>query len=254
MGVRSLRNDNGYHTPVYFLALLLAADVSITAGPPFVTDDPEPVGYRHWEIYFASQLSNENKAIFGSAPSVEANYGLLPEVQISAMAQLSVNSVVHDNLDYGPGDLTYGVKYRFLKESVIWPQSSIYPAAVLPTGDSWKGLGVGKAQIFLPLWLQKSFGPWTTYGGGGYQASIEQPSENFWLFGWEGQRDLSNALTLGAELFAVTEQKGYSGTEIGFNVGAIVNLSPLRHILASAGRDIAGLNQCTGYLCYQLTL
>ena len=21
------------------------------AGPPFVTDDPEPVEYRHWEIY-----------------------------------------------------------------------------------------------------------------------------------------------------------------------------------------------------------
>jgi hypothetical protein len=25
------------------------------AGPPYVTDDPEPVEYRHWEVYLASQ-------------------------------------------------------------------------------------------------------------------------------------------------------------------------------------------------------
>jgi hypothetical protein len=24
-------------------------------GPPFVIDDPEPVEFRHWEVYLASQ-------------------------------------------------------------------------------------------------------------------------------------------------------------------------------------------------------
>ncbi|HEV3191748.1 MAG TPA: hypothetical protein VGY54_14660 [Polyangiaceae bacterium] len=26
-----------------------------SAGPPYVTDDPELVEYRHWEMYLASQ-------------------------------------------------------------------------------------------------------------------------------------------------------------------------------------------------------
>ena len=37
----------------------------------------------------------------------------------------------------------------------------------LPTGSATKGLGVGKTWYKVPLWAQKSFGPWTTYGGGG---------------------------------------------------------------------------------------
>ena len=27
------------------------------AGPPFETDDPEPVEYHHWEIFFAASYS-----------------------------------------------------------------------------------------------------------------------------------------------------------------------------------------------------
>ena len=40
-----------------FLVLLLLPLCSLTAlaGPPFVTDDPEPVDYQHWEFYIASQ-------------------------------------------------------------------------------------------------------------------------------------------------------------------------------------------------------
>jgi hypothetical protein len=248
-----LRNNRRDHIRFHFVLLLLAAAVSITAGPPFIIDDPDPVEYRHWEIYLASQLLKTNGDISGTAPHIEVNYGLLPEVQIHGIVRFSVNSAI-DPPPYGPGDLEFGVKYRFIKESSLWPQAGIFPLIEVPTGDSSKGLGSGTAQLFLPLWLQKSFGPWTTYGGGGYQATIERPSENFWILGWEVQRDLSNALTLGAELFAVTNQKGYSGTEVGFNVGAIVNLSSLHHILASAGRDIAGLNQFTSYLAYQLTI
>ncbi len=233
--------------------LVLAAATAVVAGPPFVTDDPEPVDYRHWEFYCASQLSGANGIISGTAPSVEVNYGLLPDVQIHAIAGLAVNSDADGHPACGPGDLELGVKYRFIRESAGRPQAGIFPAIELPTGDSSKGLGAGMVQLFLPLWLQKSFGPWTTYGGGGYQAAMGRPSENFFLFGWQGQRDVSNALTLGAELFAVTRQRGYPGTEAGFNIGVIITLSPEHHILVSAGRDIAGINQFTCYCAYQLT-
>ncbi|HXW72984.1 MAG TPA: hypothetical protein VEK34_16435 [Methylocella sp.] len=34
------------------LAFLLTAPAPTFAGPPFVTDDPEPVEYQHYETYF----------------------------------------------------------------------------------------------------------------------------------------------------------------------------------------------------------
>jgi hypothetical protein len=38
--------------------VILPALNSSKAGPPFLTDDPEPVEYRHWEVYVASQLAS----------------------------------------------------------------------------------------------------------------------------------------------------------------------------------------------------
>ena len=39
--------------------LTLCAAVAALAGPPYVTDDPEPVEYRHWEVYFASIFTKD---------------------------------------------------------------------------------------------------------------------------------------------------------------------------------------------------
>jgi hypothetical protein len=48
------------------------------AGPPFVTDDPEIVEYRHWEIYVASQHEKDKDGWSGTAPHFEVNYGSCP--------------------------------------------------------------------------------------------------------------------------------------------------------------------------------
>ena len=213
-------------------------------------------------VYCASQLSEANADLSGTAPHIEVNSGLLPEVQVhtifrftvNSAGRLSFNSAIDPPPAYGPGDLEMGVKYRLINESASMPQAGIFPLVQIPIGDSSRGLGREAMQFFLPLWVQKSFGPWTTYtGGGGYQVVGATPSENFWWFGWEGQRDLSNVLTIGAELFAATNQPGTRGTEVGFNAGAIINVSENHHILASGGRDIAGLNQFTSYIAYQFT-
>src|SRR5947208_2934500 len=47
-------------------------------------------------------------------------------------------------------------------------QVGTFPITILPTGAESRGLGAGHVRQFLPLWVQKSFGDWTTYGGGGY--------------------------------------------------------------------------------------
>lgn len=236
------------------ILVLGSAVVPVRAGPPYVTDDPEPVEYRHWEIFFESQWLHAGKTVLGTVPAVEANYGLLPEVQLSSTVQLLLKPSTGSPMDYGPGDVEIGIKYRFLQEKVGSPQASIYPAVILPTGDSSRGLGEGTAQLFLPLWFQKSSGHWTTYGGGGFQTAIGRSSERCWMFGWEGQREVSNDITAGAELFAFSHQDDYRGAEIGCNIGLTVNVSPRHQVLGSLGRDITGRNQLTGYIGYLFLL
>jgi len=56
------------------------------AGPPFVTDDPEPVELHHWEIYLATQQYHNADGWSGTSPHLEINYGVLPDVQLHIIA------------------------------------------------------------------------------------------------------------------------------------------------------------------------
>lgn len=129
----------------------------------------------------------------------------------------------------------------------------IFPLLEIPTGDSSNGLGNGKAQAFIPLWLQKSWGPWKTYGGGGYWINPGEGNKNWWLIGWLIQRDISDKFTLGAEVFHSTPDQEGGDSSTGFNVGAIVNFNEMQHLLMSMGRGFSGPNRFSFYLGYQLT-
>jgi hypothetical protein len=51
------------------MLLVLRVPVKVFAGPPYITDDPEPVEYQHWEVYLASiSLSSR---IPGVVPDVQ---------------------------------------------------------------------------------------------------------------------------------------------------------------------------------------
>jgi len=65
------------------MVLAFTATVSV-AGPPFFTDDPDPVHYRHWEYYLSSQnlFDFRSKSAAGTLPHVEVNYGVIPNVQL----------------------------------------------------------------------------------------------------------------------------------------------------------------------------
>ena len=54
----------------------------------------------------------------------------------------------------------------------------------LHIGDKRKGLGSGETQSFFPLWLQKSWEPWTTFGEGGYWINPGSSNKNYLFFGW----------------------------------------------------------------------
>jgi hypothetical protein len=238
---------------VALLAILLFP-CSLAAGPPFRTDDPEPVEYHHWEFYGASQITSGTDGISGTAPHVEINYGILRQVQVHVIVPMAFNRPRTGPFAYGPGDVELGLKFRFINETAALPQAGIFPLLEIPSGNAGKGLGAGNAQLFIPVWLQKSWGPWTTYGGGGYLANVASDPVNSWFIGWEAQRDFSKALTLGGEIFGTVVPSQRADNELAFTIGAIVNFSEDHHLLFSAGRDIVGHNDFMFYAAYQLTI
>jgi hypothetical protein len=223
------------------------------AGPPFVTDDPETVEYRHGEVYLASQYAYDKDVTSGIAPLLELNYGILPDVQLHLVAPLAYDKPRGLAVHYGFGDMELGIKYRFIHETEVMPQVAIFPMLEIPSGNSNQGLGNGSLQVFAPVWVQKSWGPWTTYGGGGYWINNAPGSRNYWRYGWEAQRTINDTLTVGAEIFGNTPVVNDAGNRIGFNVGTIVNFSEEHHLLLSAGRDIHGDNNFSLYAGLQWT-
>ncbi len=238
---------------VIVILSLLVGETS--AGPPFVTDDPDTTDYKHWEIDAFSIYSHTAGADFAQLPALEIDYGLVPDVQLHAILPLTYDRAPGGGSHYGCGDMELGVKYRFFHETGILPEIGTFPLVEVPTGDSGRGLGNGQTQIFAPLWFQKSFGQkkdWTTFGGGGFWYNPGEDHRNFYRFGWELQHDLNETLTLGCEIYHETEFFGGSHGHTAFNLGGYLNFDEHHHALFSAGRDIDGPNRFSCYLAYQL--
>jgi Putative MetA-pathway of phenol degradation len=239
--------------PLLALCSLLSSSAAL-AGPPYTTDDPEPVELRHWEVYLATMPSLSTDGAFGTAPHVEINYGALPNLQLHTILPLVYNRPHGGPLTYGPGDIEVGAKYRFIQEGDWVPMVGTFPQFELPTGSEARGLGTGSLHLLIPLWLQKSFGDFSTYGGGGYWINPGAGNRNFWLFGWQGQYKVAKWVSPGLEIFYTSADRIGGSGSLRFNVGAVFDLSEEHHILLSAGRSITADTLFQGYLAYQLTL
>ena len=233
---------------------LFGLAAALSAGPPFFTDDPEPIGFRHWEFYIASAQTKSGGNYSGSAPHFEINYGIAPGAMIHVIIAAGFDRPARTAVRYGLGDAEIGLKYRFIEETDGRPQIGVFPHVELPTGASRRGLGSGQVQVFLPVWAQKSWGPWTSYGGGGYWINPGPGNRNYWWFGWEIQRELSKSVTVGAELFTDTRPASHTPAASGINLGTIVSLGGASSALLSVGRSIGGPRSYFVYIAYYLTL
>jgi len=237
------------------------------AGPPFVTDDPEPVEYQHFEINTAAQATYVKGSHSGALPTVDINYGPLPDTQFHVGLSVPYSKADGQGLAAGYGDTEFGLKYRFVDEDEEgWrPQLAIYPNIDLPSGNSHEALGAGHKRILLPLWAQKSLGDWTSYGGAGYWLNQAGDSKNYWFMGWALLRKLSEEWTLGGEIFHQTAdlkaEPAPSGNGVsarastGFNFGGYYNLDEDDHIMFTFGKglqNVAEVNQFSYYVGYQV--
>jgi hypothetical protein len=234
------------------LALGLGLSARGWAGPPFITDDPEPVELHHWEVYLASTDLKTPTDRSGTRPHLELNNGIAPNLQAHLILPYAFDRAFGGTEHRGLGDTEVGLKYRVLQETRARPMVGVFPLAELPTGDAGLGLGSGHTRWFLPVWLQKSWGPWTSYGGGGRWLNPGEGNRDYWLLGWEVQRDLSKHLTLGGELLRTTPSTVGGRSELSFNLGGYYNFDDEHHLLFSAGRGNAD-TEFTAYLAFQWT-
>lgn len=65
---------------------------SASAGPPFRTDDPEPVELGHYEFYTFSTGTVVSGDTSGFPPAFEFNYGLIPDGQLHIVAPVAFDS------------------------------------------------------------------------------------------------------------------------------------------------------------------
>jgi len=240
---------------IFLAVLCFLAPVTGFTGPPFRTDDPEPVEYRHGEVYFFFTGTKDSGGISGVGPAIEFNYGIFPDTQFHIITPVAFNSPRESASHFGYGDTEIGVKYRFINQTSVIPDVGIFPLIEIPSGDSHEGLGNGKAQYFLPLWLQKDFGKWTTYGGGGYWINHGAGNKNWWFSGILLQYSFAEDFYLGGEVFHRTIDTVGGKESTSFNLGGSLPLTKKFQLLFTAGSGLqhTSRNRYSYYLAIYYT-
>lgn len=210
----------------------LFAPSSAWAGPPFLTDDPEPTETGHWEIYGPLIEGEGRGADYQGSVGAEINYGPVKDVQLTVGLPVAY---AHDatGMSYGAGDLAASVKYRFYHDEDTGVQIAFFPGITIPTASN--GKGAGKVTALLPVWFQKDSGKWAVFGGGGYAINPGAGNRNYWTGGLAVSNQVSDKLLIGVEAdrSGADVIGGNGSTSLG--LGGILQLKAPFRLLASGG-------------------
>ena len=211
---------------------LLAAPTAAWAGPPFLTDDPEPTETGHWEIYGPLIEAGGKGAEYRGAAGVEINYGAAPDLQITVGIPVAFAHDAHGTT-WGAGDLEVSAKYRFYHDEKAGLSIAAFPGLTLPTASN--GMGAGRVTGLLPVWIQKDSGKWSVFGGGGYAINPGQGNRDYWTGGIAVSRQFTERLMIGVEAArqGADTVGGNGSTSLG--IGAIYQLKAPFRLLASGG-------------------
>jgi hypothetical protein len=238
--------------PVLLTLTACVLAIPAYAGPPFQTDDPVPVDLHHWETYLFGTFDHATGSTFAFLPGVEVNYGAAPNLQLHIIVPAAY---VTPGPQYGIGDIELGVKYRFIQETKRHPQVGVFPLLEVPSGNGRLGLGNGQTWARLPVWVQKDLGPWTTYGGAGYQVNNAPGMKSSAFGGWLIQRDLNKRWTLGSEIYSQAAQAVGTRETTFWDGGGYYNFRRPDGLsfLFMSGHTIAGESHTVGYFALYYT-
>ena len=236
------------------LLLLLLGPMAAWAGPPYLTDDPDPIDYQTYEIIPAYTLDRAGDGEEIAGPVADFNYGIAPDMHLNIGP-----GWVHTLPDHGPsesglGDTRVALKWRFHKESADSPEIAIYPAVELPTGNASRGLGNGQAWYQFPIWFGKGWGGgWSSYWGAGWTLNRAAGQRDYFYGGWQLQKQLSGDWNLGGEVYSQASGAVGSPGWTALNLGGGYKLSPQASLIFSFGHSFAGASHALAYIGVDVT-
>ena len=207
--------------------LALAWAAPAFAGPPYITDDPDPTELGHYEIYVLSDglFANHN---YDGVTGVDLNYGPVADVQLTATLPLNVSSAARPHV--ARGEVEIGVKWRFLEDKKRGLSLAMFPRVFLPTSRNG-----GRASLLLPVWAGWKNEHWSVFGGGGFHLRPGAGNRDSWIEALAVTRTLSERLTIGAEIaHEGADVIGGEGSAT-FGLGAVVGLGGPFSLLLSGG-------------------
>jgi hypothetical protein len=214
-------------------AVLVALACPALGGPPYISDDPQPTDYRHFEIYL---FTGGTATRSGTGGGIDFNYGAAPDLQLTAMVPLGFNSLAGGRTSIGLGNIELAAKYRFLHQESFGWSVAVFPRLFLPAGSP--DVGERHISLLLPVWLGKDWGDWSTFGGGGCEINRGGDSQNFCLMGWALARQVLPELQIGAEVYHQTADTRGGRASTGLGAGVIYDIGDHYHLMASFGPGI----------------
>jgi len=206
-------------TCVLGLVWVLAGKPAI-AGQPYETDDPEPVACHHVEVDLQYSRQGPNPS---TVPSVEIDYGSTQNIELSVATQ--------------PGETGVGSAIRFVTETKSRPQIGFLPEIVFKRD--------GSSESFLPIWIQKSVGKFTIYGGSGV-------SPTYVSSGVTVQYHAHHNSSYSAEFFTDNPRTPANQAMPRFNIGYTGQIDEAHAIMLSAGRNFGPDARYRFYVGYQV--
>src|ERR1700682_4681001 len=210
------------------------------AGPPYVSDDPEPTDYKHFEIYTFSNGTATRGGI-GGATGIDFNYGAAPDLQLTATLPIGFDRPTSANTSFGLSNIELAAKYRFLHQDSFGLDVSAFPRGFLPSPST--NVGNRSASLLLPVWVQKDWsGGWSAFGGGGCVISSDA-AQNFCLTGGVVTYQLLPKLQLGVELSHQTADGSGTPASTSVGLGARYDINDTYHLLGYIRRGIQNADE-----------
>jgi hypothetical protein len=230
--------------------ILILLTQSAVAGPPYVSDDPEPTDYKHFEIYTFTTGTTTRDGTAGQS-GIDFNYGAAPDLQLTATLPEGYSQTI-DGTSIGASNIELAAKYRFLHQDGFGLDVSVFPRVFLPSGSNV--IGDNRVSLLLPVWVQKDWsGGWSAFGGGGCTMS-DRRAIDFCQMGAVLNYQLLPKLQVGAEIFHQTADAGGVPATSSVGVGWRYDLNDTYHLLGYIRRGIENANETDRYSWYTSVL
>ena len=215
------------------------------AGPPYMTDDPEPTDRGRWEVYDFVAGAHVAGDTAGEA-GLDLNYGAARDLQLTTTIPAAYER--SDRTHLGLGVVELAAKLKVLHQDRAGLDVAVFPRLFLPTAPA--RFASRHANLLLPVWAGRDVGPWSVFGGGGYQLNPGAGHRDFWTGGLAVTRSLGDRLSVGGEVYGRTRDSAQRRDFTGLNLGFTYRFAEHWSLLAAGGPGLQNARQEGRYAFY----